>query len=37
MFGLNMTFISSHEVKNVYFMSGEATLYNLYSFFFDRT
>ena len=25
MFGVNMTFISSSEVKNVYFMSAEGT------------
>ena len=24
-FGMNMTFISSSEAKNAYFMSGEAT------------
>ena len=30
---MNMTFISSSEVKNIYFMSGEATneVYNMFN------
>ena len=32
MFGVNMTFISSSEVKNVYFMSAEGTN-EIYIFF----
>ena len=35
MFGMNMPFISSSEVKNEYFMRGEAT-HEIFIFHFTR-